>query len=89
MTAQPVPQWQDVDCNKTQSPTLLESLVDACLDGSQPITDGASARTTLELINAIILSGVRKKVVSCPVDRGEYDELMEELSSGKVQIDKL
>lgn len=89
MTAQPVPQRQDVDCNKTQSPTLLESLVDACLDGSQPITDGASARTTLELINAIILSGVRKKVVSCPVDRGEYDELMEELSSGKVQIDKL
>lgn len=89
MTAQPVPQWQDIDCSDAQSPTLLDSFVDACLDGGQPLTDGDSARDTLELINAIILSGVRKKTVCCPLDRGEYDELMEELSSGKVRIDKL
>ncbi len=89
MTAQPLPQWRDVDCSSAQSPTLLDSFVDACLDGGTPITDGDSARTTLELINAIILSGVRKKVVRCPLDRGEYDELMAELSSGKTKIDQL
>ncbi len=85
-TGQPQPDWQDIDCSDAQSPGLLDSFVAACLDGSAPITDGQSARTTLELINAIILSGVRKKVVACPVDRGEYDELMDELISGNVKI---
>ncbi len=89
MTAQPEPQWQDIDCSNAQSPTLFDSFVDACLDGGQPITDGASARTTLELINAIILSGIRKKVVACPIDRGEYDELMEELASGKIGVERI
>ncbi len=89
MTAQPEPQWRDVDCRDIQSTTLLDSFIDACLDGGQPITDGASALHTLELINAIILAGVRKKVVSCPIDRAEYDALMDELSSGRVQIERL
>ena len=43
-------------------------------------------RRTLELINAIILSGMRKKVVSLPIDRGEYDELLAELSDGRTQV---
>ena len=85
-TGQPQPDWQDIDCSDAQSPGLLDSFVAACLDGSAPITDGQSARTTLELINAIILSGVRKKVVTCPVDRDEYDDLMDELICGKVKI---
>ena len=51
--------------------------------------DGASARNTIELINAIILSGVRKTVVACPIDRDEYDELLNELSSGTVSYTHL
>lgn len=89
MTAQPEPQWRDVDCRDAQAPSLLDSFIDACLDGGQPITDGASALHTLELINAIVLAGVRKKVVQCPLDRGEYDELMEELASGHVRVERL
>ena len=67
---------------------MPDSFVAACLDGDSPITDGASARNTIELINAIILSGVRKKVVACPIDRDEYDELLNELSSGKTRIER-
>ena len=87
-TGQPQLHWQDVDSTGASAPTLLASFVDACLDSGSPITDGESARTTLELINAIILSGVRKKVVEFPVDRDEYDALMDELVSGKVQISR-
>ena len=83
LTGQPEPEWQDVDCSDAASPTLLESFIDAILEGGQPITDGDSALVTLELINAIILSGIRRRVVSLPVDRNEYDELMDNLVSGK------
>ena len=85
-TQQPEPDWRDVDCSDATSPKLLESFVDAALGGEPPITDGASALVTLELINAIILSGVRRKVVSLPIDRDEYDELFDELSSGKTKV---
>lgn len=83
---QPEVIWQDVDCSSATSPTLLDSFVAACLDGTQPIADGASARRSLELINAILLSGVRRKVVSLPVDREEYDALLDELISGKTRL---
>ncbi len=85
-TGRPEITWQEVDCSDASSPSLLDSFVDACLDGGQPISDGESTRRTLELINAIILSGVRKKVVSFPVDREEYDALLDALISGKISL---
>jgi predicted dehydrogenase len=87
LIGQPEPEWRDVDCSDATSPTLLESFIHAILDGSEPITDGQSALVTLELINAIILAGIRRKVVSLPVDRDEYDELMDELISGRVKVE--
>ena len=87
-TGQPQPDWRDIDCADAKSPSLPDSFVAACLDGDSPITDGASARNTIERINAIILSGVRKKVVACPIDRDEYDELLNKLSSGKTRIER-
>ena len=50
--------------------------------------DCAHPRNPIEMINAIILSGVRKKVVTCPIDRDEYDELLNELRSGKTRIER-
>ena len=52
-------------------------------DGGEAITDGVTARRTLELINAIVLSALRKEEVAMPVDRDRYDELMEELKRGE------
>ncbi len=85
MAGQPEVAWEDVAA-EPGGPTLLESFISAILDGGEPITDGVTARRTLELINGIVLSGIRKEVVSLPVDRGRYDELMEELKSGKTQV---
>ncbi len=87
VTGQPEPDWQDIDCSEASSPSLLDSFIDACLDGGEPITNGESAHTTLELINAIVLSGVRKKNVELPIDRDEYDDLFAGLVSGKVKIE--
>ena len=83
-------EWEDVAVGgRGEGSTLLESFVSAIRDGSKLITDGVSARRTLELINGIVLSGVRKKVVSLPVDRAEYDELMNELQSGRTQVERV
>ena len=48
-----------------------------------------TARRTLELINAIVLSALRKEEVAMPVDRDQYDELMQELKRGETQVDRL
>ena len=82
---QPQVTWEDVEA-EAGGPSLLESFIGSILDGTEPITDGRTARRTLELINAMVLSGVRKEVVSLPLDRGRYDELMEELKSGKTSV---
>ena len=84
VAGQPGVTWEDVPVpSRGEGPTLVESFVSAILDGGEAITDGVTARRTLELINAIVFSAVRKEVVSLPLDRGRYDELMEELRSGK------
>ena len=85
---QPNISWEDVPSDEG-GPTLMESFVSAILDGGEAITDGVTARRTLELINAIVLSALRKEEVAMPVDRGRYDELMEDLKRGETQVDRL
>lgn len=85
---QPDPVWEDVDCAGMESPSLLDSFIDACLDGSAPVTDGASARTTLELINAIVLAGIKRRTVTLPVDRAEYDDLLDDLIAGRIAVER-
>ena len=85
---QPKISWEDVPSDEG-GPTLMESFVSAILDGGEAITDGVTARRTLELINAIVLSALRKEEVAFPVDRDQYDELMEELKHGETQVDRL
>jgi predicted dehydrogenase len=81
---------EDVEVDKRNTgQALLESFVTAILDGGEPITTGKSARWALELINAIVLSGIRKEVVSIPVDRERYDDLMAELKSGRVKVPRV
>lgn len=87
VTGQPDVTWEDLDCSDIESPTLLDSFITAIFGDGRPITDGASGLRTLELINAIILSGVRKTVVPFPVDRAAYDEVFDALSTGRIKIE--
>ncbi len=56
------------------------------MTGDEPLVTGESAHATIEVINAIYLSALRKKTVDLPIDRAEYDQLFEELVSGKAGV---
>ena len=88
IAGQPESSWQPVELQAGLGghDRLMESFTNAILNGGEPQVNGVSARPTVELINAIVLSAIRKKTVDLPVDRGEYDELFEELSSGSLKI---
>ncbi|HAC17856.1 MAG TPA: hypothetical protein DCF78_04675, partial [Dehalococcoidia bacterium] len=51
----------------------------AILEGKEPAITGEDGARSQELVAAITLSGCRGEKVSLPVDRSEYDGLMEEL----------
>lgn len=92
--SKPVKLLERIGC--IQSPTqdkqsmghsvLLDSFIDAILDGGEPIVTGESARSSVELINALILSAMRKKIVDLPIDPEEYDGLVQELSDGATRV---
>ena len=87
IAGQPEISWQPVELRDEPGghKVLMDSFIDAILNSGEPLVNGVSARSVVELINAIVLSALRKKTVDVPVDRGEYDELFEELSSGNLQ----
>ncbi len=88
IAGQPEVSWQPVELQDEPGghDVLMDSFIDAILNGGEALVNGVSALPAVELINAIVLSAMRKKTVDVPVDRGEYDELFEALSSGSLQI---
>jgi hypothetical protein len=70
----------------TQHSVLMNSFIGSILNGGEPVVSGQDARTAVELINAMFLSALRKKMVDLPLDPEEYDQLFEELSQGKTQV---
>jgi len=55
----------------------------AIMENRDPMVTGESARPAVELVNAIIMSSVRGRKVSIPVDRDEYDAVLRELAARK------
>ena len=51
----------------------------AIQEGRDPLVTGEEGARAQELVAAITLSGCTGKKVELPVDRAEYDELMESL----------
>ena len=88
IAGQPEISWQPVELRDEPGghDVLMDSFINAILNGGEPLVNGVSALSAVELINAIVLSAMRRKTVDVPVDRGEYDELFEALSSGSLQI---
>ncbi len=64
---------------QTGHAVILKNFVRAILYGEELIVKGEEGLRSVEFINACILSGKKGKVVEIPVDRNEYDDLMEEL----------
>ena len=87
IAGQPDVSWQPVELRDELGghDALMDSFIDAILHGGEALVNGESALPAVELINAIVLSAMRRKTVDVPVDREEYDELFEALSSGSLQ----
>jgi len=60
---------------------LMESFAHSILNGGEPLVTGESGLRTLELINGIILSAMKKKIVNFPIDPEECDHLFDRLES--------
>ena len=85
---QPKIAWQPVELLKGLGghAVLMDSFINAILQNGEPFVSGESALSAVELINAIVLSAMRKKTVDLPIDREEYDQLFDELSRGEMQV---
>ena len=64
----------------------MDSFIHAIVNDGVPLVTGESARTAVELINAILLSSFKKKTIDLPIDPKEYDSLFNQLSSGKTRL---
>lgn len=58
---------------------ILRNFCCSILNGEELIAPGEEGRWTVEFINALILSGKKEKEVDIPVDREEYEELLDSL----------
>ncbi|NUM35260.1 MAG: Gfo/Idh/MocA family oxidoreductase [Candidatus Brocadiae bacterium] len=67
---------------------LMNSFISSILNNTQPFVSGENARNSVEFINAIFLSALKKKTVSLPLDPQEYESLYENIAKGKIQIPK-
>jgi predicted dehydrogenase len=59
----------------------IEDFAQALIDGREPAVPGEEGIKSLELIAAILLSSCRGRPIRLPVDRSEYNELLEELAA--------
>jgi predicted dehydrogenase len=65
---------------------VLDNFVAACRGEEELLFSAASARQTVELINAITLAAVTERAVQLPLDPTAYDTLWADLAAGKQRI---
>lgn len=65
---------------------VIKSFINAIVNDEDPVITGESTLPALEFMNALMLSAMRRKTVTLPVDRDEYDSLFTELASGESTV---
>lgn len=76
----------DRDPNRGGHSVILDNFVAACRGEETVLVSAASARQTVELINAIIFSAITQQTVQLPLDSAAYDELWRDLVTGKQTV---
>jgi predicted dehydrogenase len=71
----------DIEEREAGHKVILEDFARVILHGGELLAPGACGLGSLELANAIILSSYKGEPVELPIDRGEYDALIEELQA--------
>ncbi len=68
----------ELEERETGHAAIVRNVARAILNGEELISPGFDAIYSLELANAILLSGHKHKPVTLPVDRAEYDAFIQE-----------
>jgi len=74
--------WYDVDVGegKGEGHTgIIRDFAEAILEDRDPAVPGEEGETSLEIVNAIILSSFEEKPVKFPIDRTRYENLLKKL----------
>lgn len=81
MWGKPVATEEDVPLEEraTGHIEIIRNLANSILHGEALLSPGVEGIRTVEFLNAIILSGKKRKPVEVPVDRAEYDDFIERM----------
>lgn len=60
---------------------MLRDFLTSIVNGTLPVVSGAEADKSVELANAMLLSGLHRRIVELPIDAAEVDALLKELQT--------
>ncbi|MGC8977474.1 MAG: Gfo/Idh/MocA family protein [Candidatus Ratteibacteria bacterium] len=78
--------YEQEDVEFKNRDVLLEKFIKAIRGIDKPLVSGEEAIYSLEISNAFVLSSIKNKPVEIPVDREEYDEVLNKLVKGEIKI---
>jgi len=86
--AAPKVTWETLERGEEEDShaVIIGDFARAVREGREPMVNGEDGRGTLELVNAVIMSGVTGRAVGLPLDRQEYDRLLGDLKAGKIRL---
>ncbi|MBS7612046.1 Gfo/Idh/MocA family oxidoreductase [Candidatus Bathyarchaeota archaeon] len=81
--SRPKASWREVNVEgRGGHSEIIRDFTEAVKYGKKPLASGEDGIWSLEIVNAIVLSNFTGKIVDIPVDREDYDRLMDKLKSG-------
>jgi len=75
-------EWKKIEVEKTSlgHEEIIRDFTLAILEDREPLIAGEDGRVSLEMVNAIILSSFENQMVSLPIDRDAYENLLNKIS---------
>lgn len=85
MWGKPEGAWETIEVEPEMAghARVVQQFARAIRAGEPLIATGEDGRNSLELANALLLSGYREKAVSLPLDRAEYEQFLAEKRAGE------
>lgn len=65
---------------------LLEKFIKAVRGIDKPLCSGKEGIYSLEISNAFVLSSIKRMPIKIPIDRDEYEEILNKLEKGEIKI---
>ncbi|HDJ89795.1 MAG TPA: Gfo/Idh/MocA family oxidoreductase [Thermoprotei archaeon] len=73
----------EVEIKYTGHKGMLYDFANAIIEDRKPLVSGEEGKLSIEVVNAIIMSGFLGRPVDLPLDSSKYDEVLEELRKRK------